>query len=53
VTFADIQAVSGQNLAAGDFDGALSVISSGDAYVNVHTTNFPGGEIRGFVKVDD
>ena len=50
VTAADIQAVSGQNLSAGDLAGALSIIAAGDAYVNVHTTNFPGGEIRGAVR---
>ena len=52
VTAADIQAVSGQNLSAGDFAGALAIIAAGDAYVNVHTTNFIGGEIRGAVKSD-
>lgn len=45
--------MSAQNLAAGDFAGALSIINSGDAYVNVHTTLFPAGEIRGFVESDD
>jgi len=39
ITAADIQAVSGQNLSAGDFAGALSIIRNGDAYVNVHTTS--------------
>jgi hypothetical protein len=39
-----------QNLHAGDFAGAVRILKSGDAYVNVHTTNFPGGEIRGQVK---
>ena len=53
VTAADIQAVSAQNLSAGDFAGALSIIRNGTAYVNVHTTLFPGGEIRGFVKSGD
>ncbi|TMG43298.1 MAG: CHRD domain-containing protein, partial [Chloroflexi bacterium] len=38
---------------AGDFAGALRIIESGDAYVNVHTVNFPGGEIRGEVKSED
>jgi hypothetical protein len=41
---------AGQNLNAGDFAGAIRILQSGDAYVNVHTTNFPGGEIRGQVK---
>jgi hypothetical protein len=53
VTAADIQAVSAQNLSAGDFAGALSIIRSGDAYVNIHTTLFPAGEIRGLVKSGD
>src|SRR6266446_3864633 len=51
VTASDIVApVPTQNLAAGDFAGALSILAAGDAYVNVHTTNFPGGEIRGDVR---
>ncbi len=53
ITAADILAVSGQNLSAGDFAGALSILGSGDAYVNVHTTMFPGGEIRGLVRSED
>lgn len=52
VTAADIQGLAAQNLPAGDFAGALSIIAAGDAYVNVHTTNFPGGEIRGAVRSD-
>jgi hypothetical protein len=52
VTAADIQAVSGQNLSAGDFAGALAIIAAGDAYVNVHTVNFGGGEIRGAVRTE-
>lgn len=53
VTAADIQGVSTQNLSAGDFAGALSIIQAGDSYVNVHTIFFPGGEIRGVVKSED
>ena len=53
VTASDIRPVPDQNVAAGDFAGALRIIQSGDAYVNVHTVNFPGGEIRGEVKSED
>jgi hypothetical protein len=53
VTAADIQTVAGQNVTAGDFAGALRILRSGDAYVNVHTTNFPGGEIRGQVRTSE
>jgi len=27
----------------------LAGLSAGDAYLNIHTTNFTGGEIRGFL----
>ncbi len=30
----------------------LAAMVTGNAYVNVHTANFPGGEIRGQVEVD-
>jgi hypothetical protein len=53
VTAADIQGVSAQNLTAGDFAGALRIITGGSAYVNVHSTLFPGGEIRGLVRSGD
>jgi hypothetical protein len=46
----DILAIPTQNVAAGDFAGALRIIRSGDAYVNVHTVQFPAGEIRGQIK---
>jgi hypothetical protein len=31
----------------------LGAIASGDAYVNIHTVDFPRGEIRGQLRVDD
>ncbi len=50
LTANDIVAVSSQGLQAKDFAAALQAIESGEAYVNVHTTDFPGGEIRGQVN---
>lgn len=36
-------------LAAGAFSSLLSGTQAGLSYVNIHTANFPGGEIRGFL----
>jgi hypothetical protein len=35
--------------AAGAESALLSALASGKAYLNIHTTAFPGGEIRGFL----
>jgi hypothetical protein len=48
--FASVLKISGQTLNAGNFNDAIAIIRSGEAYANVHTTNFPGGEIRGQVQ---
>jgi hypothetical protein len=40
-----------QGVTAGDFTDFLRVIRSGDGYCNIHTNNFPGGEIRGQIEV--
>ena len=50
ITAGSVKAVASQNITAGDFAGLLRILRSGDAYVNVHTQNFPGGEIRGQVS---
>jgi hypothetical protein len=49
----DVQGVPSQGIPKGDFTGALRIIQSGDAYVNVHTVAFPAGEIRGQVSSQD
>ena len=36
---------------AGAEAALLTGIQAGEAYLNIHTTNFPGGEIRGFLVV--
>ncbi len=51
-TAASVLKIKDQTLAAGNLNDAIAIIKSGDAYVNVHTTNFPSGEIRGQVKTE-
>ena len=48
-TAADIVAVPGQNVAAGNFDALVDALLSNTAYANIHTTALPAGEIRGQV----
>jgi hypothetical protein len=50
ITAADVVAIPTQNLAAGDLASLMKAIRAGVAYVNVHTTNFPSGEIRGQIR---
>jgi hypothetical protein len=49
ITAADIQAVPAQGIAAGDLTSVLRAMRAKRIYVNVHTPNFPNGEIRGQV----
>jgi CHRD domain-containing protein len=46
----DPEPVTAQGTAAGDFAGLLGAIEHDDAYCNVHTRNFPAGEIRGWLR---
>jgi hypothetical protein len=50
ITAADIQAVPAQGIAAGDLASVLKAMRARVTYANMHTANFPNGEIRGQVK---
>ena len=50
ITADNVQALAGQNLAAGDMAAFVRAIRSGFTYVNVHTNVFPAGELRGQIK---
>jgi len=43
----DVLAVPSQGLAAGDLASVIQALANGAIYVNVVTTKFPNGEIRG------
>jgi CHRD domain len=53
ITAANVLAVPGQNVPAGVFDAIVDAITSNTAYANIHTANFPGGEIRGQCRSED
>lgn len=42
-----------QQILAGELDEVIAAIRAGKAYVNVHTSLSPGGEIRGQLDPDD
>lgn len=41
------------SLAGGDLQSLLDNMAAGNAYVNVHTVAFPGGEIRGQISANN
>jgi CHRD domain-containing protein len=54
VTPADIIGPNGQGIEPSSFAEILRAMRAGVAYVNIHTTRWPGGEIRGqIVKESD
>jgi hypothetical protein len=50
ITAANVLGIQGQRLTAGDFAKLLEAIKFGATYVNVHSRDLPGGEIRGQLK---
>jgi len=46
ITPADVIGPSAQGIAAGEFGELAAAIRGGATYVNVHSTTYPGGEIR-------
>jgi CHRD domain-containing protein len=49
----DVIGPTGQGIAAGEFDELVEAIRAGRAYANVHSSKFPGGEIRAQLNDDD
>jgi hypothetical protein len=47
ITAANVTGPTTQGFAVGDLDSALEAVRAGLSYANLHTVNFPGGEIRG------
>jgi len=53
ITAANVTGPTTQGIAAGDLTSALEAVRDGEAYCNMHTPNFPAGEIRGQVVRGD
>lgn len=50
ITAADIIGPNGQGIEPGSFPELLKAMDERVTYVNIHTTRWPGGEIRGVIK---
>jgi hypothetical protein len=50
IVAADIQALTAQGIAAGEFAEVAAAMKAGFTYANIHTALFPGGEVRGQIS---
>src|SRR5687768_18483493 len=50
ITAADVLAINGQDLEPGNFREFQNALRQGFAYANVHSTLWPGGELRGQIR---
>jgi CHRD domain len=50
ITAADVIGPNGQGIEPGSFAEILRGMRAGNAYANIHTTRWPGGEIRGQIN---
>jgi hypothetical protein len=53
ITPADVIGPTGQGIAPGEWDELVAAIRAGVAYANVHSSTWPGGEIRGQINDDN
>ena len=52
VTATGVVGPTAQNISVGDFAGVVAALESDTVYGNIHTKQFPAGEIRGQVHLD-
>jgi len=52
ITPAGVVGPTAQNVTVGDFAAVVAALASNTAYGNIHTKQFPAGEIRGQVHAD-
>jgi hypothetical protein len=53
ITASNVVGPGAQGIKAGDLAAVLRAIRVGASYANMHTSNFPGGEIRGQISRTD
>ncbi len=53
ITAAAVIGPAGQGIEPGSFDELVRAMSAGATYVNVHSSRWPGGEIRGQIEDND